>query len=124
MLVTSFRSRHLTHCQGIGGALSDTSGCRLYIFIGHLGGHRAKNESQLMALVRRYDQCRSSELIGGLRQLRQGRGLHLDAVGCGDGEMDGECHEEVAGIDIVVELLVEGGECWLIHRRRRKGEVR
>ena len=63
-----------------------------------------------MALVRRYDQCRSSELIGGLCQLRQGRGLHLDTVDCGDGQSVGECHEEVTDIGIGVELLVEGGE--------------
>ena len=50
----------------------------------------------------------SSELIGGLGQLRQGTGLHLDAVGCGDNETGGECHEKVADTGITVQLLIEG----------------
>ena len=44
--------------------------------------------------------------------------MHFDAVGCGDGQIGGECHEEVASIGIGIELLVEGGEGGCIHGRR------
>ena len=47
-------------------------------------------------------------MIGDLGQLRQGTGLHLDAVGCGDNETGGECHEKVADTGIAVQLLIEG----------------
>ena len=119
MKVTPFPCHHPTHGEGIGGASGDACGCWLYVFVGHFRGHRTKYSGQLIALVRRYDQCRSGELIGGLCQLRQGRGLHLDTVGCGDGQIVGECHQEVADVGMVVELLVEDGEgCGIDWRRR------
>ena len=52
----------------------------------------------------------SSELIGCLSELSQGGCLQLDAVGGGDGEIDGECDEIISNTCVGVELLIVVGK--------------